>query len=246
MFGSIVRRGFPTLAVVLAVALVSGCGGGGGDTTGASGATQAERPAEGGSTPGGGVGEAGGASAGKTGKAAEDGSAGRAAEERSGGVSGGGPNAGGAKSDEGPEAPGSGSGGKAGGGESGEGGATGSKAAFIAKADAICKKAQARTSKEFSNRSEVPKGSSEASYAEKLITTVIAPRLQDRISGIRALPTPSSAQQAAHTVVTGFERLRKAALANPGRFQQTVTAMLPKLQKAARKQGFGPCAGYLG
>jgi len=143
---------------------------------------------------------------------------------------------------------GAGGGAKAdGGGDGGGATGTGPKAQFIREADAVCRKAQARTAREYGEYAAGEKGSGEQGRVnQEIAAKVIVPRLEERIEGIEALDPPSEAEQAAETVIAGFEELRDAAEADPDAFDGAAAAMLPEIQKAASREGFDDCAGYLG
>lgn len=121
------------------------------------------------------------------------------------------------------------------------------KAEFIAAADSVCAKAQARTAREFEEYSSGDKGSGDSSnFDQEVVSEVMIPRLEERVAGIQELETPPEAEKAAAVVIAGFERLRKLAETNPAKFQSQVTAVLTKAQDGASREGFDDCAGYLG
>lgn len=135
------------------------------------------------------------------------------------------------------------------GGEDDGTGDAGSKPVFLEEADAICREVNERTASEFNEALAVEANGPQAEQRlqRKALAEVMVPRLEERIERISALDTPPSAQEAADVVVSGFERLLKAArTGDVQRFEAVVDNTLQKHIRAAERQGFEGCAGYLG
>lgn len=220
--------GLFAIAALLGLLALSGCGGGGSDSTATSGPVAS---AEGDGGENGAEGGSGSTTAKPAGKGKDGGSEGSAgAGESSGGQQGGGSKGG---QSGGSSGGGSGKGGSRGG--AGSGGGSGS--AFISEADAICTKARGRIHKEVEaalSNSDFP----------TLVRKIVTPGLEGEQRDIRALNAPASAAAAENGVISALQKMIDESEAAPEKFVLQGKAVIES-EKLARSLGFKSCGALV-
>jgi hypothetical protein len=118
-----------------------------------------------------------------------------------------------------------------------------SKAEFIKKADAVCKKGEEEVQKDFgafAKTHENVKKPTEADYAE-LVDAVLVENVEDEVDAIRALGAPEGDEKEVEAMLKAREDSIKKAQANPKAVIRGNEDIFGEASKLAKAYGLKEC-----
>jgi len=120
------------------------------------------------------------------------------------------------------------------------------RAKFIAAADAVCARADARQEAGFRRyKKENPGSPSSKSWEEKALVAVGLPPIKVEVEELGDLPAPSGDEDTIEAMIESLEEALKTAEADPGALVTEGSGPFGKASRLAREYGFKACSNPL-